>query len=229
MRREAIKLATMKKIERGDSWPAQVNHPDVTDVSMTVGRQSLNCRAFDAQFNQVVSLASEINRELIVHFPFFRFTAPGDIHATLLTLHRSTPMDFETNKLNVLINCLKISRIYREKLYLELNFNELILTENGCLILAGESNSVSGFRDDVYKKIPTRCELKKDILHITLGRLGEEVKGATMYRVNRHLHHLPPFDLSGIRTFAPCFVVAEGSLSATVNEPLTKQFNEVWP
>ena len=107
-------------------------------------------------------------------------------------------------------------------------FTELMLTTNGSLILIGQLKQLEQFRLNVYKNVPIPISLHKNITHITMGRLIQDIDNEHMKLLAQYLNVYGGVKLPQLTVRLPNFVASKGSFSSEMIPELTTFFNYVW-
>ncbi|MCT8232269.1 hypothetical protein [Proteus terrae] len=231
---EFLTQATLKKLATGEIWQRQINDESIIDVSLNAGQLMISQPEIEESFIPFSQKLIAYCEQLALKFPFIEFTQPQEFHSTLLTIFNQQNEQFKLQRPVLLSWCHEIAKIFNQIKSIEILFNNVVLTSNGSLILTGISKELTRFRQQVYQQIPIESILHKDIIHITLGRLGENTPSAEMKQLydeleqNRSslMHHA--IDTPIIIRY-PKFVVSKGSLSSEVQLGLTMEFNQLWP
>ncbi|WP_109401645.1 hypothetical protein [Proteus terrae] len=231
---EFLTQATLKKLATGEIWQRQINDESIIDVSLNAGYLMISQPEIEESFIPFSQKLMVYCEQLKLKFPFIEFTQPQEFHSTLLTIFNQQNEQFKLQRPVLLSWCHEIAKIFNQIKSIEILFNDVVLTSNGSLILTGISKELTLFRQQVYQQIPIKSSLHKDIIHITLGRLGENTSSAEMKQLydelerNRSslMHHAIN---TPIIIRHPKFVVSKGSLSSEVQLGLTMEFNQLWP
>ncbi|MEX3027156.1 hypothetical protein [Proteus sp. STS61-E] len=230
---EFLTQATLKKLATGEIWQRQVNDESIIDVSLNAGQLIISQPEIEESFIPFSQKLIAYCEQLALKFPFIELTQPQEFHSTLLTIFNQQNEQFKLQRPVLLSWCHEIAKIFNQIKSIEILFNDVVLTSNGSLILTGISEELTLFRQQIYQQIPIESVLHKDIIHITLGRLGENTPSAEMKQLydeleqNRSLIHHAINTPIIIRH--PKFVVSKGSLSSEVQLGLTMEFNQLWP
>ncbi|MBI6530124.1 hypothetical protein JEP40_13495 [Proteus vulgaris] len=226
--------ATLKKLATGEAWQRQVNDESIMDVSLNAGQLVISHPEIEESFIPFSQKLMAYCEQLALKYPFIAFTQQQEFHSTLLTIFNQQNEQFKLQRPILLSWCHEITKIFNQIKSIEISFDNVVLTSNGSLILTGISEELTLFRQQIYQQIPIESELHKDIIHITLGRLGENTSSAEMKQLydeleqNRSslMHHAIN---TPIIIRHPKFVVSKGSLSSEVQLGLTMEFNQLWP
>lgn len=231
---EFLTQATLKKLATGEIWQRQVNDESIIDVSLNAGQLMISQPEIEESFIPFSQKLIAYCEQLALKFPFIELTQPQEFHSTLLTIFNQQNEQFKLQRPVLLSWCHEIAKIFNQIKSIEILFNDVVLTFNGSLILTGISEELTLFRQQIYQQIPIESVLHKDIIHITLGRLGKNMPSAEMKQLydeleqNRSslIHHAIN---TPIIIRHPKFVVSKGSLSSEVQLGLTMEFNQLWP
>lgn len=231
---ELLTQATLKKLATGETWQRQLNNESIIDVSLNAGQLMISQPEVEESFIPFSQKLIAYCEQLALKFPFIEFTQQQEFHSTLLTIFNQQNEQFKLQRPVLLSWCHEIAKTFNQIKSIEILFNNVVLTSNGSLILTGISEELTHFRQQIYQQIPIEGALHKDIIHITLGRLGENTSSTEMKHLydeleqNRSslMHHTIN---TAIIIRYPKFVVSKGSLSSDVQLGLTMEFNQLWP
>ncbi|QPB81201.1 hypothetical protein EHE21_18215 [Proteus sp. GOKU] len=231
---EFLTQATLKKLATGETWQRQLNNESIIDVSLNAGQLMISQPEVEESFIPFSQKLIAYCEQLALKFPFIEFTQQQEFHSTLLTIFNQQNEQFKLQRPVLLSWCHEIAKTFNQIKSIEILFNNVVLTSNGSLILTGISEELTRFRQQIYQQIPIESALHKDIIHITLGRLGENTSSTEMKQLydeleqNRSslMHHTIN---TPIIIRHPKFVVSKGSLSSEVQLGLTMEFNQLWP
>ncbi|QIG04353.1 hypothetical protein [Proteus sp. ZN5] len=226
--------ATLKKLVTGEIWQQQINDESIIDVSLNAGQLIISQPEVEESFIPFSQKLIAYCEQLALKYPFIAFTQQQEFHSTLLTIFNQQNEQFKLQRPVLLSWCHEIAKIFNQIKSIEILFNDVVLTSNGSLILTGISEELTLFRQQIYQQIPIKSSLHKDIIHITLGRLGENTSSTKIKQLydelerNRSslMHHAIN---TPIIIRHPKFVVSKGSLSSEVQLGLTMEFNQLWP
>ena len=228
---EFLTQATLKKLATGETWQRQLNNESIIDVSLNAGQLMISQPEVEESFIPFSQKLIAYCEQLALKFPFIEFTQQQEFHSTLLTIFNQQNEQFKLQRPVLLSWCHEIAKTFNQIKSIEILFNNVVLTSNGSLILTGISEELT---QQIYQQIPIEGALHKDIIHITLGRLGENTSSTEMKHLydeleqNRSslMHHTIN---TAIIIRHPKFVVSKGSLSSDVQLGLTMEFNQLWP
>lgn len=231
---EFLTQATLKKLATGDAWQRQVNDEDIIDVSLNAGQLIICQPEIEESFIPFSQKLMAYCEQLKLKFPFIEFAQPQEFHSTLLTIFNQQNEQFKLQRPVLLAWCHEIAKIFNQIKSIKILFKNVILTSNGSLILTGISEELTRFRQQIYQQIPIDNTLHKNIIHITLGRLSENMSSAEMKKLYDELEqNRSSLIHNAINTPIvirhPKFVVSKGSLSTEVQMGLTMEFNQLWP
>lgn len=219
-----IRTATNKKLTSLAPWYAQENNNDIIDLSLCAGQISVPGK----DDNQFAVLAEPLNlflKKLASLFPVITFAEKAFLHSTLLTLFNADECEFHKNKPALLALSKDIVQEFSQYRPFIINFQDLVLTSNGSIILLGKSPEVMAFRNHIYNRYPTDEALRKNIIHITVGRLLQDATIENMSAINRFLQENGHLSLPAVEITYPKFIVSRDSLCLTVDTALSSEFN----
>ncbi len=231
---EFLTQATLNKLATGEIWQRQINDESIIDVSLNAGQLIISQPEVEESFIPFSQKLIAYCEQLALKFPFIEFIQSQEFHSTLLTIFNQQNEQFKLQRPVLLSWCHEIAKIFNQIKSIEILFNDVVLTSNGSLILTGISEELTRFRQQIYQQIPIESELHKDIIHITLGRLGKNMSSTEMKQFYDELEQ----NRSSLIHYAintpiiirhPKFVVSKGSLSTEVQMGLTMEFNQLWP
>lgn len=219
-----IQNATGKKLELREQWVAQENEYNIIDVSLCAG-QTLVPGKDDEQFAEFADVLHMFIQQLSSLFPFVTFTEKGFLHSTLLTIFNDNEILFDDNKYNLIKLCKEITRDFDRYSPLTINFQDVVLTSNGSIILLGESIELFEFRNYIYNQYNISESLRKNIIHITLGRLFQNESIENMDDVNTFLQMKGRLSLPPVIINYPKIILSRDMLCLNVDTNLTCEFN----
>lgn len=219
-----IQNATNKKLKCQELWLAQENNHNIIDVSLCAG-QTIIVGQDDAQFSQFAEALYIFMQQLSSLFPFITPTEKNLLHSTLLTIFNDTEIVFDKYKYELFSLCKKITQEFNKYTPLTINFQDIALTSNGSIIILGESQKLSEFRSSVYNQYNTPEDLRKNIIHITLGRLLQDAPFENMNNVNRFLQTRGHLALPSIIINHPKIVFSRDLHCSNVDINLAMEFN----
>lgn len=228
-----LKNATLEKLASNDIWLKQTDDKKIIDVSLNAGQLAI-CGAYNDK--HFVSLAQYLHtycQHLAKLFPFIKFYQQQEFHCTLLTIFNQYEKLFYQQKSVLLTWCQHIVTLFNQIKSIDVFFNKIVLTSNGSVILTGVSQKLELFRQQVYQQIPIDNTLRKNIIHITLGRLREDTPSVQIKSFYDYIkkHKFEKNDIFAhhpISFHYPKFVVSRGSLSSEVIIDITQEFNSLW-
>lgn len=226
MSMDFIKNSTNNKLELQESWLAQKNDFNIIDVSLCAGQIIIPGKDDEVfiHFNEVLD---KFIFQLSSLFPFITFTEKNILHSTLLTIFNGKEDKFTKNKLELLKLCTSIKKGFRRFSPLTITFKDVLLTSNGSIIILGESQKLSEFREFVYKKYDTDEELRKNIIHITLGRLLQDESFDNINDVNSFLQMKGSLSLPPVIINHPKFILSRDLHCSIIDKELSIEFNSL--
>ncbi|MEW5289436.1 hypothetical protein ABW286_09620 [Erwinia papayae] len=219
-----IRDATDKKLKLREQWLAQENEYNIIDVSLCAG-QTIVPGKDNEQFSEFVEVLYIFIQQLFSLFPFITFTEKGFLHSTLLTIFNDNEILFDDYKSNLINLCKEITREFDRYSPLTINFEDIVLTSNGSIILLGESTGVFEFRNYVYNQYNMHDSLRKNIIHITLGRLFKNESVENMGDVDTFLRMKGRLSLPPVTINYPKIILSRDMLCMNVDTNLTCEFN----
>ena len=224
MSKSMIQGATDKKIELCEKWFAQENEYNIVDVSFCAGQTIVQGKD-DCRFAEFSSFLHAFMQQISALFPFITFIEKDFLHSTLLTIFNDNDISFNDNKFNLIKMCKEIAEDAYSYIPLIIYFNNIVLTSNGTIILLGESKELIDFRNHVYNKYPIPQSLRKNIVHITLGRLFQNESIENMSALNTFLKMKGSLSLPPLIINHPKIIVSRDMLCLNVDNNLTCEFN----
>lgn len=219
-----IQNATNKKLKCQELWLAQENNHNIIDVSLCAG-QTIIAGKDNTQFSQFAEALNIFMQQLSSLFPFITLTEKNLLHSTLLTIFNDTELVFNKFKSDLFDLCKKITQDFNKYTPLTINFQDVILTSNGSIIILGESQNLSEFRSSVYSQYNTPEDLRKNIIHITLGRLLQNASIENMNNVNKFLQIRGRLSLPSIIINHPKFIFSRDLHCSNVDINLSMELN----
>jgi hypothetical protein len=224
MSMDFIKNATSNKLELQKNWLAQKNDFNIIDVSLCAGQTIISGKD-DEGFTHFLEMLDEFIVQLSARFPFITFTKKNILHSTLLTIFNDSEDKFTRNKFELLKLCNSIKKDFRRFCPLTITFKDVVLTSNGSIIILGSSQKLSEFRRDIYRKYDTEEELRKNIIHITLGRLLQDESFDSMNDINTFLQMKGSLSLPPVIINYPKFILSRDLHCSVIDEKLSIEFN----
>ncbi|ELC2820267.1 hypothetical protein RIY08_004223 [Salmonella enterica] len=214
---------TNNKLKLRETWPAQKNDFNIVDISLCAGQTIIPGKDDDI-FGQFIKQLDDFKFQLLSLFPFITFTEKNILHSTLLTIFNNHEDEFTKNKGELLNLCAEIRNDFYNNSPLTIIFKNVVLTSNGSIIILGESNQLSDFREFVYNKYDIDKSLKKNIIHITLGRLLQDESFYNMNDINTFLQMKGDLSLPPVIVNHPKFILSRDLHCSIVDKDLSMDF-----
>lgn len=214
---------TNNKLKLRETWPAQKNDFNIVDISLCAGQTIIPGKDDDI-FGQFIKQLDDFKFQLLSLFPFITFTEKNILHSTLLTIFNNHEDEFTKNKGELLNICAEIRNDFYNNSPLTIIFKNVVLTSNGSIIILGESNQLSDFREFVYNKYDIDKSLKKNIIHITLGRLLQDESFYNMNDINTFLQMKGDLSLPPVIVNHPKFILSRDLHCSIVDKDLSMDF-----
>jgi len=219
-----IQNPTNKKLKHREPWLAQENNYNIIDISLCAGQMIIPGKD-DKLFSEFFESLDFFNQQLSALFPFITFAEKNYLHSTLLTIFNDSVLEFKKNKPDLNILCQRIIKDFNAYRPLTIYFKNVVLTPNGSVILLGESQELFKFRDDIYNRYSIPKDLRKNIIHITLGRLLQNELIENMDDINSFLQMKGSISLPPVTINYPKIILSRDSLCLDVDSNLTNEFN----
>lgn len=221
-----IQNATAKKLELRESWLAQENEYDIIDVSLCAG-QTIVPGEDNVVFSEFSESLEKFIHQLSSLFPFITFVEKSFLHSTLLTIFNDSKLSFYNNKNSIIKLSSQISEYFNKCRPITIFFQDVVLTSNGSIILLGESSELSEFRKFIYNHYDISENLRKNIIHITLGRLLQNESAENMNDVDTFLRMKGHLVLPSLTVNNPKIIVSRDVHCLDVDTDLTFEFNSL--
>jgi hypothetical protein len=144
-----------------------------------------------------------------------------------LTIYHDSTDNFFSNKEKWFSLCENIIEDFKKLAEVAIFFSEILLTNNGSVILVGGSPVLDSFRDKIHHKYNLPQHVRKNIIHITLGRLLQETSSDNMQSVFNYLHHRGKVSLPELIVNTPKFIISRDVLGHKIDNALTDEFNKI--
>ncbi|MDR7341631.1 hypothetical protein J2X14_000019 [Pantoea alhagi] len=221
---EFISNATQNKLKNREPWLAQKNNHNIIDVSLCAG-QMIIPGSDDKHFFPLAERLHLFNKELSRLFPYITFYGVDYLHSTLLTLFNDSETAFTNARFEIKKLCQKTLAHFIRYQPINIALQDVLLTPNGSIILMGKSQELLDFRQEIYSTYNFPDCLKKDIIHITLGRLLQNETVENMEAINNYLTIQGTLHLPSVTVNSPKIIISRDTHCFNIDTELTLDFN----